>query len=772
MKEQRDRSAVRFSPSDLIAPLLVALATFLVFSGALRHEFLNWDDPTNFLLNQHYRGLGGAQIRWMFTSSLRLGHYMPLTWLTLGLDYSLWGMNPLGYHLTNVVLHCANAAVFYFVSRRLLASAAPEGEAADRNRLDFFAALSALLFALHPLRVESVAWVTERRDVLSGFFCLLSVLCYLRAGNRPGAAKSSRRLAPSVVLFGFSLLSKISAVTLPLALAALDYYPLRRLPEDPTLWFSAKTRPVWREKLPFVLLALPAGLLGIIGQTQAGALRPLDKIGVAERIGVALYGAAFYVRKTIVPWNLSPFYPLPSRPDAFAAPFLLSASLVLAISAVALASRRARPAVLAVWAWFLIILLPVSGLSQSGLQIAADRYTYLPCLGFAVLTAGALSRLQASRRGGWKLAGLIAAVLLGALSLLTRRQIGFWRDSESLWSHAVAVNPHLPLAQTNLGHALFRKGRIDESIGHYELALQDRPDFPEAHNDLGLALAAQGHTDEAIENYDLALAERPNFAEARNNLGLILALQGKRDQAIRQYDLALQERPDFAEAHNSLGLALAGQGNADEAIRNYELALQERPDFAEAQNNLGLALAGQGKTEEAIRHYDLAVPAQPDQEDEAEPHYNLGLAFAGQGKIEEAIREYDLALQARPNYAEAHNNLGKILAGQGKFDDAIRQFDLALKARPDLASAQNNLGLILARQGKVDEAIRHYRLALALQSKADMPFIRNNLASALAQQGKTEEAIQQLRQALEVKPDFASARENLSILLGRTRKGP
>ena len=732
MKKHRERPAGRAVGAESIVPLLVAAATFLIFSGVLRNGFLNWDDPTNFLQNPHYRGLGWTQIRWMFTSSLGLGHYMPLTWLTFGLDFTLWGMDPFGYHLTNLLLHCANAAVFYFVSRRLLALSAPAGETTSARSLDFFAGLSAILFALHPLRVESVAWVTERRDVLSGFFCLLSILFYLQAGADP--SKYKRRIALSVAFFAFSLLSKISAVTLPLALAVIDLYPSRRLPADPKLWFSPAARRVWLEKAPFVLLALPAGLLGISGQLRIGTLRSLAQWGAVQRLSVALYGAAFYDWKTVAPWSLSPFYPLPSKIDPLAAPFLLSGFFVFAVSVVAIVARRRLPAALAVWAWYLILLLPVSGLSQSGAQIAADRYTYLPCLGFALLTAGVFARLTAEIGGSARrISSVVAAFLVAALSALTWRENRAWRDSESLWRHALAISPDLPLAHNSLGIDLFRQKRIGEAIAQYDLALQKQPDFPEAHNNLGLALVAQG----------------------------------KIEEAIGQFDLALQERPDYAEAHNSIGQALAGQGKANEAMRHFDLALQERPDFPEAHNNLGLALAAQGKTDEAIRHYELALRTRPDF---SQARYNLGLTMAGQGKIDKAIRQYDLSLQSMPDSAETHNNLGKILAEQGKLDEAIRQFELALKARPDSASAQNNLGLALARQGKLEEAIRHYNAALALDSKPELPFIHNNLAAALAQQGKTEEAIRHLRQALELKPGFTSVQENLSILLNRVRR--
>ena len=598
--------------ADIIVPLAIALATFLVFSGALRNGFVNYDDDFNFLTNPHYRGLGWAQIRWMFTSSTLGGHYMPLTWLTLGLDFVLWGMNPFGYHLTNLLLHCANAAVFYFVSRRLLASADPRGDDSSGPWLDFYAALASLFFALHPLRVESVSWITERRDVLSGFFYLLAILFYLRAEACAGTSKGSRQLALSVVSFACSLLSKISGITLPLTLLVIDIYPLRRLPRNPKLWFTAETRRVWLEKIPFLLLVPPAGLRGIAGMARLGTLSSFNKFGAAERFSIALFSAAFYVWKTFAPWGLSPFYTLPDKINPLAEPFLLSCFFVAAITVVALAVRRRWPAGLAVWTCYLIAILPVSGLAQNGLQIAADRYTYIPCLGFALLAAGSASWLHKENgRYVWRNAAIFAGVLLGALSCLTWRQIKVWHDSEAVWNRVLSIEGDIEMAHYNLGHAFAEQGKMDEAIKQFNLALQAKPDDARAHNNLGLALAEQGKMDEAIGHYNLAIQSQPDMASAHYNLAQALAGQGKIDEAVRHYNLAIQANPNDAVSHNNLGSILAGQGKMDEAVRHYSLALQARPDYSGARFNLGLTLAKQGKTNEAIAQLRQTLQIDP-----------------------------------------------------------------------------------------------------------------------------------------------------------------
>ena len=630
-----------------------------MFSGVLGHEFLNWDDDTNFLTNLHYRGLGWTQIRWMFTT-FHLGPYIPLAWLTLGLDFVLWGMNPAGYHLTNLLLHCANAMVFYFVARRLLALVMPADAEANRW-LDLAAGFSALLFALHPLRVESVAWITERRDVLTGFFYLLTILYYLKAAACADKPKRFRWFWMSVGLFALSLLSKMSGITLPLAFLVLDIYPLGRLPGDPGRWFSKDSRRVWLEKMPFMLMVIPAGLAGIIGQAQTGALMTLEKFGVAERFSVALFGLVFYIRKMLAPFGLSPYYPLPDKIDPFAAPFLLSGLLVVLITAAAFAARRKWPAVLAVWACYIITLLPVLGFAQSGQQIAADRYTYLPSFGLAVLAAGAAVWFFREKcRRSWKGAALIMCALLAALSCLTWRQVKVWHDSESVWRRTLALYPDVPLAHSNLGLALAGQGKKDEAMREYYLAIKAQPDYALAHNNLANALAARGKTEEAMRHYEQAIKAKPDYADAHYNFALALAAQGKPDLAILHYDLTLKAQPDYALAHNNLANILAGQNKYDDAIVQYNLALDDRPDLAEA-------------------------------------HYNMANSLAAQGKLDEAVLHYKLTLQARPNLALAYNNLANALTRQGKLAEAVPYYRSALKLNPGYEQSRHNLEIILRR---------------------------------------------------------------------------
>ena len=644
-----------------LVPALIALVTFAAFLPTLQNQFVNWDDADNFLDNPHYRGLGWAQLRWMWTT-FHMGHWIPLTWMTLGLDYVLWGMNPFGYHLTSLVLHAANAIVLYFVALRILGLALPDPGDRRRASLALAAGFAALLFALHPLRVESVAWATERRDVLSGLFYLLTILAYLRALER--GERGRGWYWGAVGLFACALLSKSMAVSLPIVLLILDVYPLKRL-GGATGWWSKSARRVYLEKIPFVLLAGAAAAIAFLALFQLHNMAVLDKLSVPGRLAISAYNLSFYLWKMVVPVTLSPLYELgPVNPSA--TPFLLSYAAVLAITVLALAVRHRVPGLPVAWLAYIIILLPVLGIFQNGPQVAADRYTCLAGMGWALLAGAGL--LCASRRLPVLSAGL-ALVLLGGLGSLTWSQTRIWHDSETLWSHAVAIDPSSPLGEYNWGLALDRQGKVTEAIERYQAALRLNPNYADAHNSVGAALANQGKVAEAIEHYQTALRLRPDFAEAHGNLGAALAQQGMLAEANDHYRQALQIKPDYADAHGNWGNALARQGKLAEANEHYRQALQIKPDYADAHFNWGNALARQGELAEAIAHYQQALQIEPDS---AQAHTNWGNVLAQQGKLDEAIAHYQQALQIRPDHAAARANLHEALRARdmGKEDTA------------------------------------------------------------------------------------------------------
>jgi tetratricopeptide (TPR) repeat protein len=688
-----------------LVPLLVALVTLTAFWPALQNGFVNWDDDMNFLLNVHYRGLGLSELRWMFTTSIATGQWIPLTWLTLGLDYVLWGMRPIGYHLTSVLLHAANASVFFFITRRLLGAAGPELGARARA---LGAGAAALVFALHPLRVESVAWVTERRDVLSGLFFLLTLLGYLRAADGGGTGRR-RWLAASVGFYALALAAKAVVVTLPLLLVVLDVYPLRRLPARWRGWLAPAVRRVWAEKVPYGPLALVAA--GVAAYALRVSTLAPDAYPLWAHVFIGAHSLCFYVWKTLLPLRLSPLYELPARIDPLDPVLLGSVVAVVGIGAGVWALRRRWPAGLAACAAYVLLLAPVSGLPRTiGPQLVATRYSYLSCLPWAVLAgAGLVSGWQLLRRSTpgmltLALAGLPVCIVIG-LGVLTWNQVQVWHDSARLWSYTVAIGYGSPIAHNNWGAALNDQGNWPEAIAHFQQALRLNPDYAEAYNNWGLALAYQGKPAEAIVHFQQALRLQPDYADAHNNWGAALNNQGNWPEAIAHFQQALRLKPDDADAHTNWGWALAEQGEPTEAIEHFKEALRFKPDGAEAHTNWGVALLRQGELAEMMEQVLSIVPVRPSSSKRSQTADGQGKVAESrpqpvdvQAKVAEAIGHFQQALRIRPDYALAHANLGAALLRQGNLAEAIEHFREALRIDPGLAAAHNGLGQALAQQ--------------------------------------------------------------------------
>lgn len=589
-----DPSTLRraFEPA---APFLVALLAFAAFLPALQNGFVAWDDDANFLKNPSYRGLGWKELRWMWTT-FHLGHYVPLTWMTFGVDYSLWGLNPVGYHAVNDVLHAANAVLLYYLARRLLRLVCPDVPAGAP--LTLAAMFSALLFAIHPLRVESVAWITERRDVLSQLFCLASVLCYLRGRER----RERLWYGWALVTFVCALLSKATAVTLPALLLVLNVHPLRRLGGSAG-WWSVPARRVYYELVPFAVLAAATSLLSIVALDPPGQLPPSAKLAVSA------YSLSFYLWKTVVPEGLSPLYAMPKQLDPFAPLYVASCVFVVTLTAGAWLIRRRWPGATTAWVAFLVTILPMLGVVQNGPQIAADRYTYHAAPALTLLVVGAVLGSRRLARPVTVAAGAGLVLLLG---VLTWRQTLVWRDSESLWTRVLTIDDESSIAHIAMANALVEQDRAPEALAHCRRAVELDPRSSEAENNLGVALARQGDHAGAVEHYRRALALRPDYHEAHNNLGAALARQGDLTGAIEQYEQALAIQPGYAEAHVNWGNALVRMNEPEEAIPHYQAAVAVRPDHAEAHHNWGMALARQGRLDEAIGKFRQALAINPD----------------------------------------------------------------------------------------------------------------------------------------------------------------
>ncbi len=569
-------------PARWVLTLAVAAAAFACFLPALGNGFVNWDDNVNFLDNPDYRGFSASNLKWMFTDTA-LGHYIPLTWMTLALDYELWGLNPKGYHLTSAIFHAVNALLFCLVLLKLLERAGAGGMWA--------AAGGALFFALHPLRVESVAWATERRDVVSGLFFLLSVLAYLRM-QEAGARR--RWYAVSILAFAASLLSKTMGMGLPVALLALDVWPLRRF-----------SRAALVEKIPYIVLMLAAMAVTAATQMKVGAMVGGGDYALVDRIFQPGCRLLFYIGKTLVPLGLSPLYPFHPVHGAVPAAYILCGLGAAAITVALVLLRRRWPAGLAAWVIYAALLGPVIGVFQAGSHFAADRYTYLACLPWAALAAGALA---GSRRIP---AAIAAAAVLLTLGALTVRQTAVWRDSMSLWEHAIEIDPDSCMAFSNRAAARMELGDAAGALADNDVALRLNPSFAEAYGDRGIARAALKDFDGAIADYTRAVTLKPDYAKGYDNRGVARAARGDVDGAMADYTRAIEINPFSVKAYSNRSGIWISKQKYDNAVADSEAAIRINPYFAEAYGNRGIARMGLKDFDGAAADYAQALRLAP-----------------------------------------------------------------------------------------------------------------------------------------------------------------
>ena len=594
-----------------LIPYALAAVALLVFSPALLNGFVDWDDHVNLLENPGYRGLGWTHIRWMFSSTL-MGHYIPVTWLSFGLDYTLWGMNPFGYHLTNNLIHAANTALFYLIALRLFGKASR----LTGGTLRAAGVMAALFFALHPLRAESVAWVTERRDVLSGLLFLLTILLYLAAADADGAPRR-RLLVGSVTAYALALLSKSIVMTLPLVLLLLDVYPLGRLPLRRGMWRETATRALLREKLPYLALGFAGAIVSHWAVASQHFLTGSDKYGWPARIGIAGYSIWFYVEKTAVPLALSPLYELPRAVGLLEARFLWSIVAAVAISLALLALRRRWPVGLAVWIYYGITIGPVAGIVHSGHQLTTDRYSYLPCLGLALIVGAAVGLMASAAAAGtvrpWltRVAAVAAAAWILALGTLTWYQVQIWRDTETLWRNAVESDPECSICQNNVGVFYYRQKRYPPAKAKYELALALRPDRLRVHGNLGLVLHGMGDVDGALRHIRIALDDSPRDPKHLTSMAYVLLTQKRHAEAMPYLERAYAIAPTYVPGLVNLGLALSETGRPEEGLAYLTRALELKPD--ESMVHIGLARVhlARGDYEAAARDYAVLTTLDP-----------------------------------------------------------------------------------------------------------------------------------------------------------------
>lgn len=613
---------------------LIFFITIIAFLPLLQNGFVQWDDQT-LVNNADYKGMGAAELQWMF-GQFQFGRYQPLVWMSLAFDHVIWWGDPFGYHWTSLVLHATNAVLFYFVARMLLSSGDPV-KALTEPVVRTTAGLVALIFALHPQRVESVAWASARSEILAATFFLASLLGYLRAVNFT-EPKRAWCMAGSVAAYGFSLLSGANGMALPFVLLVLDIHPLERFASSRS-WLAPEARRLYWEKAPYLLLALLALITAFAAGNHDHALTSGETLG--RRLSEIVAAPAFYLWKAVLPLRLSSWYDLPAW---FVA---LGILVAVGISAALFLTRKRWPALLTAWICCLVLLVPVPGSNSVAQQILADRHTYLSFLPWTLLVGAAVMHLWRAGVNGRPIAwpstvasGVAALVLIG-LGVLTWTQTRVWHDSESLLRNAVAATGSSE-AHYNLAALFEAQGKHDDAIRSYRQVTEIKPQRWDAHEKAALLLQKKGKIREAVEHFRRAVEINPAATEAHSNLAAGLVHQGQIADAVRHLRTVLELAPERNEIRVKLATLLAVHGHLAAATDLLQQAVNKDPDDPKTLLKLGQVMAAQGSVDVAVQHLRAALRIQSE---DAEIHESLGRALAEQGKRDEAAKHMREAIR-------------------------------------------------------------------------------------------------------------------------------
>lgn len=541
---------------------LVALVA-IVYGQTVRHDFINYDDDGYVTENVHVlNGLNWPDVKWAFTTG-HTGYSHPVTWLTHQLDAQLYGTWAGGHHLTSLIIHAINAVLLFLFFWRTTHKLWPS-------------AFVAAIFAIHPLHVESVAWVAERKDVLSGLFFLLTLHAYVRYVAKPEPSRYGLALG----LFVLGILSKPMLVTVPCVLLLLDYWPLCRIKIQQS---AISIQKLLLEKLPFAIVTMAWSVTTFVLQGEYGALAE-DKLGFGMRAANAIVNYGIYLWKTVWPHDLALFYPYPRTIPVGVV--LISAAVLALISILCIARWKKSPPLIVGWLWYVGMLVPVIGFIQFGEQARADRYTYLPQIGICILATWGVLELSEKWPRRREILAVASLIVIATFTVRGFIQASFWRNNETLWNHSIAVTSGNYIAENNLGNHLSQKGRMDEAVIHFRKALEISPHYPEANNNLGTVLTNEGRWSEATAFFELSLKYRPDHAKTHSNIGVTLTELGKMDEALAHFHEALRINPDLADAHYNLARALLMSGRRDEAVAELKEALRLRPDDADVKARL------------------------------------------------------------------------------------------------------------------------------------------------------------------------------------------
>ncbi|MGA8654985.1 MAG: tetratricopeptide repeat protein [Chthoniobacterales bacterium] len=720
---------------DWLWGVILILSLILTYTPVWKAGFV-WDDKTILTANPCIVGPLGLREIWTTSAA----DICPWTLTTFWVEHALWGLNPLPYHLVNVLLHGACALLLWRVLRSLRVQGAW---------------LGAALWALHPVAVESVAWITEMKNTESGLFFLLSILFFvrcLRAKELATRTEGGWNYALTVLFAALAMASKSSTVILPVVLCLCAW------------WMDGRWH--WRNVArvaPILLMAVAASASSIWtqGLQLASVADPQWVRTWPERLGAAGDAFWFYLGKLLWPHPLITIYPRWQIAAGQWVSYLGLLAMIVILSIFWLNRQPWSRACFFAFAYFLAALLPVLGLIDNGifrLSLVFDHLQYLASIGPLALAGTGLvlfaNFIVPKKR--WLQSSLCAGLLL-ILAMASWQRSLVYESNETFWTDTLAKNPDCWIGHNNLGDALLQKGQVNEALEQFQKALGIYHNYLEAHYNLGVALFQKGQVDEAVSQYQKALEINPDYADVHYNLGNALLQKGQLDEALAQYQKASEINPNDADVRSNLGGALLQKGQLDGALAQYQKALEIKPNYADAHYNFGNALLQKGQLDEALAQFQKALEINPSYADACN---NLGSALLQKGQLDEALAQYQKALEINPNYAEAHYNLGVALFQKGQLDEAVTQFQKALEINPNYAEAHYNLGNALLQKGQLDEALA--QLQKAVEIDPNYADARNSLGVALAQKGELDEAITQFQEVLRLKPDFGPAQDNLA----------
>lgn len=675
---------------SVLAAAGLGLLVLIIYAQMGSHAFINFDDPLYVTENAHVsEGITTESVLWALTT-FHSANWHPLTWLSHMVDVSFFGMDPGAHHLVNVMFHLFNTWLVFFLLYLMTGCARPS-------------LMVAALFAVHPLHVESVAWVSERKDVLSTLLGLLTTGAWLRY------VRCSQRgwYAAALLFYILGLMAKPMLVTLPFALLLLDNWPLKRwVFENGPRRALASAALLIREKIPLFLLSGASCTVTWFAQKSAGAVAPLEALPFGVRSANAAISYMVYLQKTFWPSDLAIYYPfVPDRPIWHGIAALV---VIVVATAAAVSAHGKRPWITVGWLWYLGTLIPVIGLVQVGSQAMADRYTYIPLIGVFWIVAWSLEEAGAGSRFRRSFAGVVSASVLTGLTLVSVAQAARWTDDLILFKHTLRVTPPNPQAHFSYGIALSAHGRTDEAIAHFRKAVQIQPLFEEAGVNLGNQLLKKGRVDEAVAQYETVLKDRPESAQAHFNLANALCVRGEIERAISHYIRALRIQPVWAGAHNNLGIALARSGKPEAAAVHFREALRLDPGLMDARDNLRTAekqMAAVDLKEEALEEKARLRPEDPD------GYLNLGRFYKETGRYGKAAAALEKALTVGGDLSEVRIQMALVTALDGHLDEAARLLEKMIDDHPDLPDPCYYLAAIRARQKRIREALNWLEMA-------------------------------------------------------------